>query len=137
MRRRKAIRSVARADGASQSPTKSPISAESGEEVKSGHSVSGMRAKSRSAILQMVVGHDRSGQAARVYSPALQHAIESSRQFIKIFPSFALYRIHALLECFTPLHHHWPMKEFTVAPDPENPLLTRNVAGIDQDGRPI
>src|SRR5712664_4059751 len=29
------------------------------------------------------------------------------------------------------------MKEFTVAPDPGNPLLTRNVSGIDQAGRPI
>jgi FdhD protein len=29
------------------------------------------------------------------------------------------------------------MKEFTVAPDPGNPLLTCTVAGIDQEGRPI
>src|SRR5579859_2028386 len=29
------------------------------------------------------------------------------------------------------------MKEFTVAPDPENPSLTRAVAGVDQDGKPV
>src|SRR5882762_10509042 len=29
------------------------------------------------------------------------------------------------------------MKEFTVAPDPDNPLLTRTVGGIDQDGRAV
>src|SRR5271170_4864614 len=34
-------------------------------------------------------------------------------------------------------HHDSPMKEFAVAPDPDDPRLTRRVAGIDQDGRPI
>ncbi len=29
------------------------------------------------------------------------------------------------------------MKEFAVAPDPDDPRLTRRVEGIDQDGRPI
>src|SRR5947209_1803064 len=29
------------------------------------------------------------------------------------------------------------MKEFAAAPDPEHPLLTRTIAAIDQEGRPI
>src|SRR5712691_10947194 len=29
------------------------------------------------------------------------------------------------------------MKEFAVRPDPDDPRLTRRVAGIDQEGRPI
>ena len=29
------------------------------------------------------------------------------------------------------------MQEFTVRPDPDNPLLTRRVAGIDQEGKPV
>jgi FdhD protein len=33
--------------------------------------------------------------------------------------------------------HHRAMKEFTVQPDPDDPRLTRRVAGIDQEGRPI
>jgi FdhD protein len=33
--------------------------------------------------------------------------------------------------------HHRGMKEFAVRPDPDDPRLTRPVAGIDQEGRPI
>jgi FdhD protein len=33
--------------------------------------------------------------------------------------------------------HHRPMKEFTVRPDPDDPRLTRRVAGIDQEGKAI
>jgi len=33
--------------------------------------------------------------------------------------------------------HHRAMKEFTVQPDPDDPRLTRRVAGIDQEGRSI
>src|SRR5580704_11834938 len=33
--------------------------------------------------------------------------------------------------------HHRGMKEFTVRPDPDDPRLTRRVAGIDQEGKPI
>ena len=33
--------------------------------------------------------------------------------------------------------HHPLMQEFTVRPQPDDPRLTRTVAGIDQEGRPI
>src|SRR5580704_10627889 len=33
--------------------------------------------------------------------------------------------------------HHRGMKEFTVRPDPDDPRLTRRVAGIDQEGKAI
>jgi FdhD protein len=33
--------------------------------------------------------------------------------------------------------HHRRMQEFTVRPQPDDPRLTRTVAGIDQEGRPI
>jgi FdhD protein len=33
--------------------------------------------------------------------------------------------------------HHFVMKEFAVKPDPADPRLTREVSGVDQDGRPI
>ena len=33
--------------------------------------------------------------------------------------------------------HHPIMREFTVRPQPDDPRLTRTVAGIDQEGRPI
>ncbi|MBV9153602.1 MAG: formate dehydrogenase accessory sulfurtransferase FdhD, partial [Alphaproteobacteria bacterium] len=29
------------------------------------------------------------------------------------------------------------MQEFTVRPDPEDPRLTRKVAGVDQNGKPV
>src|SRR5271166_3456373 len=33
--------------------------------------------------------------------------------------------------------HHRQMQEFTVRPQPDDPRLTRTVAGIDHEGRPI
>lgn len=42
-----------------------------------------------------------------------------------------------MLERVPALHHHLTMQEFAVRPDPGNPLLTRIVGGIDQEGRPI
>src|SRR6185436_8782559 len=33
--------------------------------------------------------------------------------------------------------HHRHMQEFSLRPDPDDPRLTRRVAGIDQDGKPI
>jgi FdhD protein len=34
-------------------------------------------------------------------------------------------------------YHHRAMEEFAVKPDPDDPLLTRRVAGVDQEGRSI
>src|SRR6202790_4485722 len=33
--------------------------------------------------------------------------------------------------------HHRHMKEFAVRPEPDDPRLTRRVAGIDQEGKPV
>src|SRR6516164_3794134 len=34
-------------------------------------------------------------------------------------------------------NHHRRMREFIVRPQPEDPRLTRTVAGIDHEGRPV
>ena len=34
-------------------------------------------------------------------------------------------------------NHHRQMREFIVRPQPEDPRLTRTVAGIDHEGRPV
>src|SRR5712692_1643871 len=46
-------------------------------------------------------------------------------------------RRQAPLEPPLSLHHHPVMDEFTVRPNPDDPLLTRKVSGIDQEGRAI
>jgi FdhD protein len=45
--------------------------------------------------------------------------------------------VQAALEPPLRLHHHPEMDEFTVRPNPDDPLLTRKVSGIDQEGRAI
>jgi FdhD protein len=41
------------------------------------------------------------------------------------------------LEASARASHHWHMEEFTVRPAPDDPRLTRTVAGIDQEGKPV
>jgi FdhD protein len=43
----------------------------------------------------------------------------------------------ALLEAPSPASHHPFMEEFTVRPEPDDPRLTRKVAGVDQEGKPV
>ena len=58
---------------------------------------------------------------------------QERRSIMCITPKAGAYRLAAA----TGTTHHPRMEEFTVRPQPDDPRLTRNVSGLDQEGRPI